>query len=607
MTSTLPPRSEIAPEFTWNATSLFASRDAWAQVLADTSSQLGTLSRYKDTLGQGPAALADWLEAEAALTERVYHLITYAVMTQSVDTSDQHGAAMFGQAMTLYSQTAAAVSFAEPEILQLGRETLERWQQEEPRLAAYTHYFDNLFRRQEHVRSPEVEELLGMADDPLGQIEQAAEMLTNADLVFTPATNLAGESFTVAQATITELLGSADREVRRTAWESYANGYLGVKNTLAATLGGAMKRDVFVARARRYDSALEAALFPVNIPVEVFHNLIDTFKANLPTWHRYWRVRRKALGVEALFPYDVWAPLTDAKIEVPYAQAVDWICEGMRPLGDEYVSVLRRGCGEDRWVDVYPNQGKRQGAFSAGSRGTMPFIMMSYGDSLQGMSTLAHELGHSMHSYYTWQNQPLVYSDYSMFVAEVASNFNQALVRQHLLSTHKDADFQIALISEAMSNFHRYFFIMPTLARFELEMHQRTERGETPSADDMTGLMADLFAEGYGEEMSYNREQVGITWAQFVHLYANFYVFQYATGISAAHALAGPIAAGDTAAAKRYLSFLKAGSSLYPLDALKLAGVDMSTPVAVEQTFAVLAGYVDRLEQLVDAREGNAG
>lgn len=602
MPTTLPPRSEIAPEYTWNDTSLFASPQAWSAELASLNETIGGLSRFQGGITSSPQALADWLDTQAGVMERVGALITYAIMAQAVDTNDQTAVAMFGQAMTLYGNVAAATAFAEPEILTVGRDPLRTWESQEPRLTIYAHYFDDLYRKQAHVRSPEVEALLGMATDPLSQIEQAAEMLTNADLVFTRATNPAGDSFPVAQGTISQLLNHADRHVRQTAWESYANAYLSVKNTLATTLVGAIKRDVFNARARRYNSALEASLFPNNIPVEVFHNLIDTFKKNIPTWHRYWRVRRKALGVETLFPYDIWAPLSTASIDVSYAQAVEWICAGMQPLGDEYVSTLRKGCLEDRWVDVYPNEGKRQGAFSSGSRGTMPFIMMSYGDSLQAMSTLAHELGHSMHSYFTWQNQPLVYSDYSLFVAEVASNFNQAMVRHFLMANNPDPEFQIAVIEEAMNNFHRYFFIMPTLARFELEMHERVERGESPTADEMIATMADLFAEGYGDEMAYNHDQSGITWAQFGHLYANFYVFQYATGISAAHALAGPIAAGDAAAAERYRQFLKAGASLDPIDALKLAGVDMATPDAVEKTFAVLADYVDRLEKLVDAR-----
>ncbi|HLA97334.1 MAG TPA: M3 family oligoendopeptidase, partial [Anaerolineales bacterium] len=327
--------------------------------------------------------------------------------------------------------------------------------------------------------------------------------------------------------------------------------------------------------------------------------LIATFQKNLPTWQRYWRLRKKALGYDQFHVYDIKAPLTSAKPEVPYQQAVDWIAEGMDPLGEEYVRILRDGCLGDRWVDWARNKGKREGAFSSGSYGTRPFIMMSYADDLFSLSTLAHELGHSLHSYYTRANQPFIYSRYSLFVAEVASNFNQAMVRDYLFRTQKERDFQIALIEEAMSNYHRYFFIMPTLARFELELHTRAEQGAPLSAEVMTGLMADLFKEGYGDEVVFDRERIGITWAQFSHMYMNFYVYQYATGISGAHALAHGILSGEAEAAERYLDFLKAGGSLYPLEALSKAGVDLASPEPVERAFEVLAGLVDRLENLV--------
>ncbi|MGD8969326.1 MAG: M3 family oligoendopeptidase, partial [Anaerolineae bacterium] len=338
---------------------------------------------------------------------------------------------------------------------------------------------------------------------------------------------------------------------------------------------------------------------PNNIPTEVFHNLIEVFRANLPTWHRYWRIRREALGLGELHVYDIQAPLTEAKPEVGYEQAVDWICEGMAPLGEAYVEAIRRGCTEGRWVDRARNRGKRQGAFSGGAYDTQPFIMMSYADDVFSLSTLAHELGHSMHSFLTRKNQPYVYGHYSMFVAEVASNFHQAMVRDYLFRTQEDADLQLALIEESMSNFHRYFFIMPTLARFELEMHQRVEQGAPVNARSMIDLTADLFREGYGDEVAFDRDRIGITWAQFGHMYMNFYVFQYATGISGAHALADRVLSGEAGAAEDYLGFLSAGSSVYPLDALKAAGVDLATPEPVERAFASLAEVVDRLEGLV--------
>jgi oligoendopeptidase F len=269
-----------------------------------------------------------------------------------------------------------------------------------------------------------------------------------------------------------------------------------------------------------------------------------------------------------------------------------------------YTDVLIKGATTERWVDIYPNKGKRMGAFSAGVPGTRPFIMMSYSDSLFGMSTLAHELGHSMHSYLTWQNQNIFsYCRYGLFVAEVASNFNQAMVRDYLFKSQSDPEFQVAIIEEAMSNFHRYFFVMPTLARFELEIHERVEKGQALNADSLIDLLADLLHEGYGDELAMDHDRAGITWAAFhTHMYSNFYVYQYATGISAANALSQKILSGEEGAVENYLTFLKAGGSMYPLDALKLAGIDMTSPEPVEAAFGVLAGLVDRLEGLVNGR-----
>lgn len=595
----LPARNQLPVQRTWDAQSVFPSDQAWTQACTQLESELPQLAEFVGHLGENAQILADWFNRAAQMQTLAGKIAIYAGLFYYTDADNQEAGSMMGRARGLFSRTQAALAFAEPEIMAIGFETLDGWVAAEPRLAYLAHYVDRLRLRQNHIRSGDVEEVLALAGDPFSTATATYGILVNADLHFEPAHSSQGESFDVAQGSITGLLADPDRETRRTAWESYADGYLGVRNTLSNLLVTSVKQDAFAARVRGYASTLDASLAPNRIPPEVFHNLVDLFQRNLPVWHRYWQIRRRAMGVERLHEYDVAAPLTAQKPHVSYEQMVEWIAAGMQPLGDDYVAALRRGALQERWVDALPNQGKRAGAFSYGGPGTHPFIMMSSADDLFSLSTLAHELGHSMHSYYSRKSQPVIYSRYSLFVAEVASNFNQALVRDHLFATQPDPDFQIALIEEAMANFHRYFFIMPTLARFEYEVHRRVWDGAAPSAQELNDLMADLLAEGYGGEVALDRDRMGITWAQFGHLYSNFYVYQYATGISGANALAQDILQGKAGGVERYLDFLKAGGSCYPLDALAQAGVDLTGPGAVEVAFGVLAELVDRLEQLV--------
>ena len=598
-------RSEIDERYQWNAPSIFASVTEWEAACRELREDLPKLAAFQGHLGDGPEAIEAAIDLLQELIVRAGRVVVYATMSHAVDMADPSANRMASQARSLYGQLNATAAFIDPELLALDREQLEQWMHERPRLAVLGHYLDDLYRQQAHVRSSEVEELLGMLGDPFSGPAMTAGVLTNADFAFAPAVDSEGREIPVTQGTLSKILAGSDREARRTAWEHYTDAYLAHRNTLASNLATSIKQSVFEMRARRYGSTLEASLFEANVPVEVFHNLVATFRKHLPVWHRYWAIRRTALQVDALQPYDVWAPLSREKTDVPYEQAVDWISRGLAPMGEDYVRTLRRGALEERWVDVYPSQGKRAGAFSSGRSGTHPFIMMSYNDNVLSMSTLAHELGHSMHSYLAWQHQPVLYADYTLFAAEVASNFHQAMVRAYLLETQDDPAFQLEVIEEAMSNFHRYFFIMPTLARFELEVHQRAERGEGLTAEDMNALMADLFSEAYGGQMATDRERVGITWATFGHLYRDYYVYQYATGISGAHALAQRVLSGESGAAEDYLSFLKAGGSVYPLEALQRAGVDLTSSEPVEVTFGILEGLVDRLEELLSTVGGS--
>ncbi len=597
---TLPPRSEIPIDETWNLDSIFPDITAWKTAKNDVTDNIPHLSEYKGKISENPETLGDFLNLYENTIRQALLVLLYGRLASSVDATDQEAQGWSGQGQSVFIQLTAATSFLDPELMAIGFDTLRSWMTQDERLAHMGHYFDRLENEKDHVRSDDVEQVLALSGEPLSDFFKAYTALTNADLTFDEAIDTEGNAYEVGQSSINALITHADRKVRQTAFDSYADGYLALKNTIASIQVGGIHRDVFNARTRKYPASLDASLSPNNIPPSVFHALINTFKENLPTWHRYWQVRKKALGYDTFHVYDIKAPLSMESPEIPFEKAINWICEGMSPLGGEYIEIIRKGALDERWIDRARNRGKRQGAFSSGVYDTHPFIMMSYADDVFSMSTLAHELGHSMHTYYSTHQQPFIYSHYSLFVAEVASNFHQAMVRDYLFSTQLDPAFQLALIEEAMSNFHRYFFIMPTLARWELDVHQRAESGKPLTADIMSEICAEYFLEGYGDGVVLDKDRIGITWAQFQHMYMNFYVYQYATGISAAHALAKSVKQGNQEAIDRYIEFLGAGGSVYPLDALKSAGVDMNEPEPVENAFEVMAGYVDRLEELVD-------
>ena len=599
MPKALPPRSRIEKKYRWNAEQLFASPKAWETELAAVLGAIPDVQALKGSLGSGAGRLADALDRVERLAARMQRALVYAGFSYNVDTTDQAAAGMHDRAQGALGRVNAAVSFVEPELIAIGSATLMSWAGSEPRLAVYRHWFENLFRRQRHVRSQEAEELLGMLADPFSGPTTISSMLANADFRFPPAVGSSGKQRAVSQGTIGAVLEDRDRAVRRSAWDGYMRVHAEHRHTLAATLGASIKQNTFKGRARLFGSTLEAALFQDDLPVEVFHNAVDVFRARLPVWHRYFELRRRVLRVRTLGHFDMWAPLGRSRTRISYERAVDLICEGLQPLGPEYVSTVRGGCGRERWVDVPPNKGKREGAFSWGSFGTLPYIMMSFTGDVTSLSTLAHELGHSMHSLLTWKTQPYVYSGYSTFVAEVASNLHQALVRASLLEGDGPRGFKVEVLEEALANFFRYLFIMPTLARFELETHQRAERGDPLTAEDMIRLMSALLEESYGSAVQVKPERDGMLWAAFPHLYEDYYVFQYETGIAGAQAIAKRILGREAGAVDNYRRFLSLGSSRYPLEALRMAGVDLSRPEPVQAAFDVLDDCVGQLEQLL--------
>lgn len=596
----LVDRKEVPEQYCWNKKILFETTQDWEHGFDETISMLAKTTDFVGKLVQGVDVLIEWLSYSASIQKQLGMVHVYATMDYSTNMQDQEAADRFFRARSLFSKVQAALAFSDPEIVAIGESKIQEWLLGSNELAVYAHYFDRLFSLRDHLRSPEIEEILGHILDPFRTAATIHSTLADSDLVFQNAADQDGIEYEIAQSTINALLANQNRHIRKTAWENYADGYLTVKNALAGCLATGIKQNVFNARVRGYTTSLEAALKPHKIPVDVFHNLLDVFQQRLPVWHAYWQFRKRALHYPTLYVYDGKAPLELESPEIQFQQAVDYITDGLSPLGKDYVTTLRQGVFQEGWIDSYPNRGKRSGAFSTGSPGTHPFIMMSYNRDIFSLSTLAHELGHSMHSYLSWKSQPFVYGRYSLFVAEVASNFNQALVRAHLLGTISDPIFRTAVLEEAMSNFHRYLFVMPTLARFELAIHERVEAGKSLTADYLISLMASLFEEGYGGEVEIDHDRIGITWAQFPnHLYANFYVFQYATGIAGALALSQRVLSGNQDAVDRYLSFLMAGGSKYPLEALVESGINLARPEPIHTAFDILEATISQLSQIL--------
>ena len=603
MAHALPKRADIPKADTWDLEALFKTHKHWEQALKDADVGLARLSAFKGRLVESVDTLLSWFKTYAELVPQVSHIYTYAALHSDSDTTNQTHSSMAGRAAGLYARLGQATAFAQPELLAIKPDALKKLIASNAGLALYAQYFDNVQRMRPHVRSGEVEQVLALGREALSAPERAHGMLADADLKYAPAVDGAGQ---VDQA--------LPRQFRRVAWQPRPGVAQERLDTLLRRLsrnaqyvyrdhGGQGESHGVSVKGARLPDALTYALHPNAIPNTVYQNVIDSCQRNQPIWHRFWEAKRKLLGLRKMEGCDVFAPMSKP-VKISYEQACEYLVDGLQPMGKDYVDAVRTGVTKARWVDWRPNIGKRGGAYSAGGYGTRPYILMSYDDGgLNGLSTLAHEIGHSMHTLLACKTQPFVYSDYTLFVAEVASNFNQALVRAHLINSaraRRDRNFQIAVIEEAMYNFHRYLFVMPILSNWELWMHQQVEQGGSLTPDGLNGKLAELLKQGYGPAWKLDPAREGVAWATFPHFYADFYVYAYASGIAAANALAaGVLADGTGAATKRYLTALSAGSSLYPLDTLKLAGVDMTTPEPMDRAFKVLEGFVARLEALV--------
>jgi oligoendopeptidase F len=595
---TYTKRSDIPTEYTWNLESIYASDEDWERDFQALQQRLPALEALQGTLAQSGQALLAVLRKRDELFEKLGRLYVYASMRKDEDTTNSKYQGMADRALQLRVHAATAASYIEPEILALPQTTLDQFVQEVPDLELYGQQLRDLNRMRPHVRSVEVEAVLAAAGEVADAPDTIFSMIDNADLKLPIIKNEAGEEVELTKGNYQVFIRSTDRRVRKDAFEGLHTTFLKQRNTIAATLSSQVKGDMFYTRQRGYGSCRERALAANNIPTSVYDNLVQTVDEHIPLLNRYMRLRKRMLQLDELHMYDLYVPIIEEKQQdVRYEQACDMVVAALAPLGENYVSNLQKGF-KQRWIDVYETPGKTGGAYSGGAYGTQPFILLNYQNNRESMYTLAHELGHSMHSFYTRTHQPFQYGDYTIFVAEVASTLNEGLLTEHLLKTTADRALRLAILNHSLEGFRGTLFRQTMFAEFEQSIHHRAEQGEPLTADTLSAMYRALNEKYYGTEVTVD-ELIDIEWARIPHFYYNFYVYQYATGISAASALVQQILREGQPAVERYLKFLRSGSSDYSIELLKKAGVDMTSPEPVRQALGLFESHLAQMEELI--------
>ncbi|EIJ81842.1 oligoendopeptidase F [Bacillus methanolicus PB1] len=595
----LPERNEIPVEYTWRLEDIFATDDEWEKEFREVKELIPGINRFKGKLGDSADELYNALTFQDQLLERLGKLYTYAHMRYDQDTTNSFYQGMDDRIKNLYSQAASALAFIVPEILAIDEQKVASFLEDKHELKLYEHALEEINLQRPHVLSAEQEAMLAEAAEVMNASSNTFGMLNNADLEFPSIKDENGEEVEVTHGRYIRFLESSDRRVRKDAFMAVYSTYCKYRNTFASTLSGTVKKDNFNARVRKYNSARHAALAANNIPESVYDNLVNTVNDNLHLLHSYVKLRKKVLGLDKLHMYDLYTPLVkDVKMEISYEEAKEIIVKGLAPLGEDYVNVLKEGF-ENRWIDVHENKGKRSGAYSSGSYGTNPYILMNWQDNINNLFTLAHELGHSVHSYYTRKNQPYPYGNYSIFVAEVASTCNEALLNDYLLKTIDDEQKCIYLLNHYLEGFRGTVFRQTMFAEFEHLIHQKAQNNEPLTAETLTKDYYELNKKYFGQEDIEIDEEIGLEWARIPHFYYNYYVYQYATGFSAATALSKQILEDGHPAVNRYIEFLKAGSSDYPIEVLKKAGVDMTSPKPIEEACKVFEEKLNEMESLL--------
>ncbi|MFB6465349.1 oligoendopeptidase F [Cytobacillus sp. Hz8] len=595
----LPTRSEIAVEDTWRLEDIFASDDDWEKEFTEVKNLIPGVEEFQGKLGESANSLYDVLQYQDQLLERLSKLYSYAHMRYDQDTTNSFYQGLNDRIRTLYSQAASALAFIVPEILQIDEGKVNGFLAEKEELKLYKHSLEEINLQRPHVLSADKEALLAQASEVLSASSNTFGMLNNADLEFPSIKDENGEEIEITHGRFIRFLESEDARVRKDAFKAVYKRYGQFRNTFASTLSGQIKNDNFQAQVRNYQSARHSALAGNNIPEAVYDNLVSTINDHLHLLHRYVKLRKKVLGLDELHMYDLYTPLVkNVKMEITYEEAKDLALKGLAPLGEDYLNVLKEGF-ENRWVDVHENKGKRSGAYSSGTYGTNPYILLNWQDNVNNLFTLVHEFGHSVHSYYTRKNQPYPYGDYSIFVAEVASTCNETLLNHYLLETIDDEQKRLFLLNHFLEGFRGTVFRQTMFAEFEHLIHQKAQNNEAITADMLTNEYYALNKKYFGEEDIVLDEEIGLEWSRIPHFYYNYYVYQYATGYSAATALSKQILEEGKPAVERYLGFLKSGSSDYPIEVLKKAGVDMTSPKPVEEACKVFEERLNEMESLL--------
>ena len=598
MARELPKRSEVKEEYTWDVSAMYASKAAWEADLKEVVTIVSDLAKLEGSVMASAEKLLTALELGARAEQKIDLAFNYAERLFDQDQKNTEHQAMSQKMYGVVTDYQSRTAFVVPEILAADKATLAQYFAENKKLELYRGLVDEILRTKEHVLSAEMEKLVAMTGEMAQTPEQVYSIINNADLIYPEIEDENGEKVRLSHGNFVPFEESGDRRVRKDAFEAFYSIYKQFAGTIAGLYNGQVKQQIFYAKARNYASTLEAAVDANNVPAKVYRNLVETVNANMDKMHRYVKLRKKCLGVDELHMYDVYTPMiADAAKKVSYDEAKETVLKALAPLGEDYVATVKEGF-ENRWIDVYENEGKRSGAYSAGAFGTHPYVLLNYNDTLDNMFTLAHEMGHAMHSWYSNANQPYIYSQYKIFVAEVASTCNEILLMEYLLANTTDKKERAYLLNHYLDSFKGTVYRQTMFAEFEMKSNQMAEAGESLNAENLCKLYYELNQKYFGEDMV-SDPQIAYEWARIPHFYYNFYVYQYATSFSAAVAIAHGILEEGAPAVERYKKFLSGGCSMSPVDLLKQVGINMEEPKPIQDALDVFGKVLDEIETLI--------